>query len=462
MISRFDIEQRVREWGLREDVVEKDYVIGWVLWGIGRQSVLRDHWAFKGGTSLKKCFIETYRFSEDLDFTVLPGGPVRADDVRPLLLDVLNDVAQNSGIDFSRRVPLLTEHSSGAYTEGRVYYVGPRNTPQVASIRLDLSASEVVVRPTMLRNVAHPYPDAPRELGTVRCYSFEEVFAEKIRAMGERGRPRDLYDIVNLYRQENLIADPSEIRSILLEKCDNKKVLVPTLEAVLSTDARAELESEWSNMLGHQLPQIPPLDDFIDELGRLFSWLEGAVERPRRPAITPYAPAEDSRWLPPPTVQTWGFAAPLETIRFAAVNHLLVELEYGGRTRLIEPYSLRRTRDDNLVLHANRANTGEHRSYRVDRIQSARATSRAFLPRYAIEFSSAGPFSAPPAFSTPAIPRSSRSRRARRRNDNQYRIECPVCGKRFTRSKPGNTKLNKHKTPNGYRCSGSGRRGYQI
>lgn len=32
MISRLDIEERVREWGLREDVVEKDYVIGWLLW----------------------------------------------------------------------------------------------------------------------------------------------------------------------------------------------------------------------------------------------------------------------------------------------------------------------------------------------------------------------------------------------------------------------------------------------
>ena len=36
MITRLDIEERVREWGLREDVVEKDYVIGWVLMGYWR------------------------------------------------------------------------------------------------------------------------------------------------------------------------------------------------------------------------------------------------------------------------------------------------------------------------------------------------------------------------------------------------------------------------------------------
>jgi len=35
MIRRADIVERVQEWGLAEQVVEKDYVLGWVLWGIG-------------------------------------------------------------------------------------------------------------------------------------------------------------------------------------------------------------------------------------------------------------------------------------------------------------------------------------------------------------------------------------------------------------------------------------------
>jgi predicted nucleotidyltransferase component of viral defense system len=49
-----------REWGLTEEVVEKDYVLGWLLWGIGSHPGLRDRWIFKGGTCLKKCFVETY------------------------------------------------------------------------------------------------------------------------------------------------------------------------------------------------------------------------------------------------------------------------------------------------------------------------------------------------------------------------------------------------------------------
>lgn len=78
MIGRVDLNERVRAWGLREEVVEKDYVLGWLLRGISTDPQLSTTWVFKDGTCLKKCYIDTYRFSEDLDFTVLESGPIRA------------------------------------------------------------------------------------------------------------------------------------------------------------------------------------------------------------------------------------------------------------------------------------------------------------------------------------------------------------------------------------------------
>ncbi len=75
MIELFELQERAREWSLRPDLVEKDYVLGWLLWGIASEPSLAGSWVFKGGTCLKKCFFETYRFSEDLDFTVV-GGPM--------------------------------------------------------------------------------------------------------------------------------------------------------------------------------------------------------------------------------------------------------------------------------------------------------------------------------------------------------------------------------------------------
>lgn len=455
MITRADIVERVREWGLAEHVVEKDYVLGWVLWGIGTDPVLGQQWVFKGGTCLKKCYIETYRFSEDLDFTVLPGGSVVPEEVLPHLQRVLERVADESGIDFSVQAPRLRVRPSGQASEGRVYYRGPRGTPQTASIKIDLAADEVVVRPPVLRSVAHPYPDPLPSPGTVRCYSFEEVFAEKLRAMGQRGRPRDLYDIVNLFRRDDLRLHPALVRDVLVEKCRAKSIEVPTVESVAAPPHQAELESEWGNMLGHQLPALPPLEQFLEELPGLFAWLHEEVEPSVLAAIGSES-GEDLSWMPPPTAATWRQGVPLEPVRFAAANRLCVALTYQGSVRVIEPYSLRRTQDGNLVLHAIRVDNRQHRSYRVDRIQRVEVTTRPFRPVYRVEFSSAGPMVAPPQSRTRVTTSRPASRRPPR-SGPVYVVECPMCGKHFRRQKR-DTALRPHKTPDGWNCSG--RRGY--
>lgn len=65
MIARAEILRLADTLGLEARVIEKDYVLGWVLHGIGRDPVISRKWIFKGGTCLKKCYFETYRFSED-------------------------------------------------------------------------------------------------------------------------------------------------------------------------------------------------------------------------------------------------------------------------------------------------------------------------------------------------------------------------------------------------------------
>ena len=52
-----------------EAVIERDYVLAWFLTGLAGHP-LRDVLAFKGGTALRRCWFENYRFSEDLDFTL--------------------------------------------------------------------------------------------------------------------------------------------------------------------------------------------------------------------------------------------------------------------------------------------------------------------------------------------------------------------------------------------------------
>ena len=394
MISRLALEQRVREWGLREDVVEKDYVLGWLLWGIGSDEVLSTAWAFKGGTCLKKCYLETFRFSEDLDFSVLPGGPVQREEVEPHLLRILQRVHEQSGLVFDGQPPRLTTHSSRTYTEGRIYYRGPRSARNLASVRVDLLAAEVVVRPTVLRPIAHAYPDELPAPANVRCYGFEEVFAEKLRAMGERSRPRDLYDVVHLFRRRDLRHHAGIVGEVLAEKCAGKGIPIPSFDSTEGSPQRQELETEWANMLAHQLPELPPFESFWSELPALFAWLHGEA------SVDELEPVEsqgelDEIWRPPETLWSWGVGVPVESIRFAASNHLCVELGYQGTQRMIEPYSLRRSRAGDLLLFAIKVETREVRGYRLDRVQSVRVTTMPFRPVHLIEIGGAGPIFAP-------------------------------------------------------------------
>jgi Nucleotidyl transferase AbiEii toxin, Type IV TA system/WYL domain len=257
-------------------------------------------------------------------------------------------------------------------------------------VKLDLTYDEVVIEATDRRRIAHPYDeDVPGEL-SVQCYSFPEVFAEKLRALGERTRPRDLYDVVNLFRHAELQGDRELVCDILAKKCAYKKISVPTLRDVTEPQKVAELEADWMPMLGHQLPTLPPIAEFIAAIEEVFTWL-GDGESVALEPVPAGREQIETEWIAPPTMTRWPNNAPLEQIRFAGANHLMVELRYQGSIRLMEPYALRRSKAGKLLVYAIKAKTGEVRAYRVDRIEGVRVTDTAFTPRYAIELAAALP-----------------------------------------------------------------------
>lgn len=48
-------------------MIEKDFWVCWTLDYLFHDSPWKEHLAFKGGTSLSKCFDLIHRFSEDID-----------------------------------------------------------------------------------------------------------------------------------------------------------------------------------------------------------------------------------------------------------------------------------------------------------------------------------------------------------------------------------------------------------
>jgi len=326
---------------------------------------------------------------------------------------------------------------------------------------------EFLVIDHVSREVHHPYSDRPEDGIHVQSYCFEEVFEEKIRALTERLRPRDLYDVIHLYRHDSVKHDRAIILDTLEKKCAFKGISVPTMEILESKPERAELETEWENMLGHQVPVLPPFEQFWNELPEIFEWLYRAVEKAAPAAIPVGRQVIDTAWHPPTMATAWRTSIPLEPIRFAAANHLCVQLNYvdakdNWKRPIIEPYSLRRTREGNLLLYAVKHETGEDRSYRIDRIRSAEVTKIPFTPKYAIELTPTGPISAPPISTkerefgfAPSRLRST-SRRPRSVTSSygpKYVFQCNSCGKNFTH-KTQDPKLNKHKDKYGNPCPG--------
>jgi predicted nucleotidyltransferase component of viral defense system len=462
VIDRAEILRLANEFGLEARIVEKDYILGWLLAGIYRDPLLAGAWVFKGGTCLKKCFFETYRFSEDLDFTVTDAAQLNADFLEARFAELANWLYETTGIELPadhRRFEIYNNRRGGLCGEGRIGYRGPiAPRGDLPRVKLDLTADEILVLPTTMRAVGHVYSDAPAEGMTARCYAFEEVFGEKIRALGERSRPRDLFDVINLFRNGEFHAAAAVLRDVVQQKCNFKNIVFPRFEALAVF--REELVAEWGNMLGHQLPALPPVESFWDALPEFFGWLAGT----RSPvAVTPYPLAAGDQVLriPAGAFRLAGRSTPfIEVIRFAAANHLCVDLDYideqGRRDiRTIEPYSLRSTQEGNTVLKAVRSQSQEDRSYRVDRIVGAQITQRTFVPRYAVELTPTGPLTVTPATSHAAVGQTwgQRSRLPRVSGAPVYVFRCPVCNKRFER-KSYDATLRPHKDRSGGNCYG--------
>jgi predicted nucleotidyltransferase component of viral defense system len=466
LIDKREILDLAAQTSLNPHVIEKDYVLGWMLAGIYNHNELAESWIFKGGTCLKKCFFETYRFSEDLDFTLRDAPHLDEAFLRRVFAEVGVWVYEETGIEIpvdQQEFELLQNPRGNLSCQGKISYKGPVSpTRPLPRIKLDLTAHERVVLPPETVEIYHPYSDAPEEGIEVLAYDYVEAFAEKFRALAERTRPRDLYDVVNLYRNVDARPEQQQFVEVLRAKCIFKGIQLPQLGDI--EPHRGDVEAGWSGMLNHQLPALLPIASFWDTLPEIFNWLHGQVAT----LVLPTMPLIGGATAEVVRERIVGFPAGsrgqtfIETIRFAAVNQLLVNLDYhdqqGKRsTRAIEAYSLRRSRAGDVLLMAVRADNGQPRSYRLDNILGVSQTQTTFSPRYPIELTPIGPQSIPPT-SRPAgivAPRTSTQRRSRVSSGGTiYVFRCTVCGKLFER-KSYDGVLRSHKNRAGYQCYGT-------
>ena len=180
--------------------IEKDYVLSWILIGIA-MSGMRDVMSFKGGTALKKVYFHDYRFSEDLDFTLL--NSLSIDDITGMLESVYSIVLDASNIK-------LILSSKEIYANGYTFFVnfsGPLGADITrGEIKIDFTINEKLInRPvvkTLLREYDE-YTDMP-EGDKLKVYPLAEIFIEKYISILDKSRnePRDIYDLWYLVSNE--------------------------------------------------------------------------------------------------------------------------------------------------------------------------------------------------------------------------------------------------------------------
>ena len=178
MIPVAELRALQAAWRIRDDVIEKDYALGWFLAAIAAEPALRATWIFKGGTALRKCYLETYRFSEDLDFTVIDHGPQTPEELVPVFQRIAAWLQDRCGLEIAVDAASFRTRKNrrGRPTaEGKLAYRGPRNPPSLPKLKIDITSDEVVPSAPSDRPITHPYSDGHDWPETIRCYSIDSI-----------------------------------------------------------------------------------------------------------------------------------------------------------------------------------------------------------------------------------------------------------------------------------------------
>jgi len=217
-----------------------------------------------------------YRFSEDLDFTIRNDSKPKSSDIDLNLRELAKWVYEETGIELSDISVKLFPDSEGKRFRSKIGYSGPlQQGGSLAKIKLDLSQDEVLVEKSCLREVHHDYSDSAKELFKVNAYSYEEIFAEKVRALVERCRPRDLYDVVNLYERRSGYGFKKEVfLEILGKKLAFRKIPMLSVQKLIGVSQKEELVQEWENMLQHQINLLPQVSEYFTKLDSVLEGLE--------------------------------------------------------------------------------------------------------------------------------------------------------------------------------------------
>lgn len=210
-------EDAILEWGSKvpwQDKVqiEQDLILEAMIHAIYSNATLRKKLAFRGGTCLNKLFWKTpYRYSEDLDFIQIDAEPIG-----PITLRLKEALRPLFG-----KGPKW-EAKKGSF---RLYYAfSPnRNPEKLQQIKIEINTREHFALDGYQKKKLSLDSIWQSGEATITTFTLEELLATKLRALYQRRKGRDLFD---LWKSRELSPDYSKVAKMCVEYFHrSKKVL---------------------------------------------------------------------------------------------------------------------------------------------------------------------------------------------------------------------------------------------
>lgn len=273
---RLKIQEQAHIKSAPQTVIEKDYALSYLLAGISEHPLLSDSLIFKGGTALKKIYFGDYRFSEDLDFSVInaPKGKdlEQAFDEVALISKKLLNAYGPFEINLKRN-PEREPHPNGQ-DAFNFYLKFPWHPTPLCRIKVEVTHDEPVILLPIKKPILHDYEEVIN--AQISCYPVEEIIAEKLRALLQthqklvlrgwnRPRARDYYDLWCLFNKYHAHINKKEILKTLEKKCTHRKVTYQSIEDFFTPELLREAKAHWQETLRVLVRNLPDCNQVLDE-----------------------------------------------------------------------------------------------------------------------------------------------------------------------------------------------------
>lgn len=194
--------------------VEQDLIICRMIIELFKDDFIRKNYAFRGGTALHKLFLNPQvRYSEDIDLVQINPSPIK--DTLKLIGQLINFIEGRRSVKQSMSNNTV------------IYQFDSEKQPVVKmKLKIEINCREHFNVYGLMEHEFSCNSSWFDSKVNVTTYCVEELLGTKLRALYQRKKGRDLFDLY--YALENLNIDPDKVLNSFRNYMKNSSVKIPS------------------------------------------------------------------------------------------------------------------------------------------------------------------------------------------------------------------------------------------